>query len=179
MTGSWTDETVPTQRVADEYSPEQEGPPRPPAIPAFVWGLGCATALVVAAVAGLWGLTLFRGQIPVGGPTPTPIIWTPTPAPIPTATPTATPEPLPTTSPDITIGRYVRVTGTGGYGLSLRDGPGETYARMDVALEGEVFVAIEGPQVAGDSQWWKIRDPENEARAWWAVGNFLEPTDHP
>ncbi|NIP94928.1 MAG: SH3 domain-containing protein, partial [Akkermansiaceae bacterium] len=88
-------------------------------------------------------------------------------------------EPTPTVSPEIAIGRYVRVTGTGGYGLSLRSGPGENYTRMDVALDGEVFVVVDGPTVTAGSGWWKIRDSENEEREWWAIGNFLEPVDHP
>jgi hypothetical protein len=71
------------------------------------------------------------------------------------------------------------VTGTGGYGLSLREGPGENYARRDVAADGEVFIVVEGPQTAAGSPWWRIRDPENEARTWWAIANYLEPTEHP
>jgi hypothetical protein len=50
---------------------------------------------------------------------------------------------------------------------------------MDVASEGEVFIVVEGPTVAGDSPWWKIRDPEDEERVWWAVGNYLKPVEHP
>jgi hypothetical protein len=87
--------------------------------------------------------------------------------------------PTPTISPDIAIGRYVQVANTGGYGLSLRSGPGENYTRMDIAQEGEVFIVVDGPTMAGDSEWWKIQDRENVEREWWAVGNFLEPVEHP
>jgi len=87
---------------------------------------------------------------------------------------TETAEPTPTISSDITIERYVRVTGTGGYGLNLRSGPGEDYVRMDIALEGETFLVVDGPTVSGGSEWWKIRDPENEQREWWTTGNYLE-----
>ncbi len=41
------------------------------------------------------------------------------------------------------------------------------------------FIIVDGPTVSGGSQWWKVRDPENEEREWWAVGNFLEPVEHP
>jgi len=85
----------------------------------------------------------------------------------------------PTAATDITIGGYVEVTGTGGYGLSLREGPGANAARADIAADGEVFIVVEGPQTVAGSPWWKIRDPENEARTWWAVGNYLHPIDHP
>jgi uncharacterized protein YraI len=71
------------------------------------------------------------------------------------------------------------VAGTGDYGLSLREGPGANYARVDVAAEGEVFIVVEGPQTAGGSPWWRIRAPENEERFWWAIGNYLQPIDHP
>ena len=117
-------------------------------------------ALLMLAVCGLWALYLLRGQIGGSSATPTLIIWTPTAVPTRAVTPTPTPteEPTPTISPDVAIGRYVKVVGTGGYGLSLRSGPGENYTRMDVALEGEVFIVVDGPTVTGGSEWWKIQD---------------------
>ena len=177
MTG-YIDDTVPSRRV-------EPGRVRsdPATVPVCVWLLGFIVLLLALTVSGLWTLYLLRGQFATGGPTPTPILWTPTPVPTPTAgpspSPTETVEPIPTTSPEIAIGRYVRVAGTEGHGLSLREGPGENYARVDVALEGEIFIVVDGPTVSGDSQWWKVRDPENEEREWWAVGNFLEPIEHP
>jgi len=165
-------DTVPTHRV----QPQGEDRTSPPA---YTWILGGIALLLMLALCGLWSLYLLRGQMSAGGPTPTPIIWTPTPVPTSTPLPTATDEPTPTTSPDIAIGRYVQVTGTGGYGLSLRDGPGESYTRVDVALEGKIFIIVDGPTLSGGSEWWKIRDPDNEQREWWAIGNFLEPVEHP
>jgi len=100
----------------------------------------------------------------------------------PAATPTIAPEPTevrPTVSPDIAIGGYVRVSGTGGAGLNLRQGPGANYARQGTALEGEIFLVSAGPTEAGDVVWWKIRDPQDEERDWWAAGNFLEPVPPP
>ncbi len=167
------DDTVPTPRA------EPGGRGNVAVIPAYTWVIGGVALLLTLTVCGLWGLYLLRGQLAAGGPTPTPIIWTPTTAPSPTPLPTATEEPTPTTSPDIALGRYVQVTDTGGYGLSLRDGPGENYARMDVALEGEIFIIVDGPTLSGGSKWWKIRDPDDELREWWAIGNFLEPVEHP
>ncbi len=172
---SWTDDTVPSARV-------DEAELGLTAIPAYVWILGFVVVALVLTVLGLWALYLLRGSIAIGGPTPTPIIWTPTPAPAtatPAPTPTETIEPSPTPSPDIAIGRYVQVANTGGYGLSLRAGPGENYARMDVALEGEVFIVVEGPTLTSGSQWWKIRDYDNPQREWWAVASFLQPIEHP
>ena len=168
----WTDETIPSHHVGSGT-----------ATPIGVWILGGLVAVLALAVCGLWALYLLRGQIAAAGPTPTLILWTPTPVPTPAASPAPTstkpPDSTPTISPDIAIGRYVQVVGTGGYGLSLRSGPGENYTRMDVALEGEILVVVDGPTAASGSEWWKIQDRENVEREWWAVGNFLQPVDHP
>ena len=188
---NWTEETVPSHRV--EPGGEARDYVRPDLHrrrsgdlaerKACVWVLGLVVVLLALMVCGLWTLYLLRGQLAVGGPTPTLIVWTPTPVTTSAAgltpPPVETDEPTPTISPDIAIGRYVRVAGTGGYGLNLRSGPGENYTRMGVALEGEVFIVVDGPTVSGGSEWWNIRDLENEEWEWWAVGNFLEPVEHP
>jgi hypothetical protein len=137
--------------------------------------------LVTLAAFGLWGLLLFGGRLAGGDPTPLPVIWTVTPAPTdePVVIPTETDVPIPTTSPDIAIGRYVKVSGTSDVGLSLRSGPGANYDRMDIAHEGEVFIVVDGPKPSGGYDWWQIRDPDNEERTWWAAANFLSPVDHP
>jgi hypothetical protein len=186
---NWSDETVPS-RHADRGS---RGRPIAASslarIPARVWVFAFFAAILLFALCGFWGLYLFRGRFGAQSPTPTAIIWTPTPSPSPAATispaPTETAsadEPAdatPTPSGEIAIGNYVQIAGTGGYGLSLRSGPGENYARMDVASDGETFIVLEGPTTAGGSPWWKIRDPENEERAWWAIANYLKPVEHP
>ena len=176
----WRDETVPVRPVRPDGE-DIAAVRRWSLVPgsALRWILGLLVVLATLAICGLWALYLMRGQIASAGPTPPPIIWTPTTAPSPTPPPTKTAEPIPTTSPDVAIGRHVQVAGTGGYGLNLRSGPGEDYTRMDVALEGEVFVVTDGPTVSGGSQWWRLRDSENEEREWWAIANFLEPVDHP
>jgi hypothetical protein len=159
-------------------------------IPARVWVFAFFAAILLFALCGFWGLYLFQGRFGAQSPTPTAIIWTPTPSPSPATTPSLAPptetasgeEPAdatPTPSAEIAIGNYVQISGTDGYGLSLRSGPGENSARMDVASEGEIFIVVEGPTIAGGSPWWKIRDLENEERAWWAIGNYLKPVAHP
>lgn len=177
------EETIPGRRVRSGGGGlEEPGRPGDTSIPLYAWFLGVVVVLMVLAMCGLWALYALRGQWAVSGPTPTPIIWTPTPRPTPSASPTPTPgetETVPTVSPDIAIGRYVRVTGTEGTGLSLREGPGANYPRTDVALDGELFIVVEGPTVAGETQWWRIRDPDNEERFWWAAGNYLEPVERP
>jgi hypothetical protein len=179
---SWNQETQPSRRAERSNGRiEQPSWSGDASIPLWVWFLGVVVVLLVVVVCGLWALYTLRGRWEISGPTPTPIIWTPTPLPEPTATATLPPteEIFPTVSPGIAVGRYVRVSGTEGSGLSLREGPGANFARMDVALEGEVFIVIDGPRVAGDAEWWKIRDPDNERRDWWAAGNYLEPVENP
>lgn len=181
---NWMEDTVPSPRVRPDHDETGDyAQSEAAATPVYAWVLGSVVVLLTLVVCGLWSLYLLRGQVSIGGPTPTPVIWTPSPAPPSAASPipelTETAEPIPTISPDIAIGRYVRVTGTEGRGLNLRSGPGENYNRMDIALEGEVFIVVEGPTPSGGSEWWKVRDPENEGRQWWAVGNFMEPIEHP
>ena len=162
-----------------------EAAPRSAGIPFYVWLLGLVVALLVLAVGALWTVYALRGEWAAEGPTPTPIVWTPTPrpqataaaTPMPSPTPQATDEPLPTAMPGIEVGRTIRVFGTGGQGLSLREGPGVEYPRVDVALDGETFLVVDGPTSAGGSEWWKLRDPDNDQRAWWAAANFLEPIE--
>lgn len=176
----WMDETVPSPRIGSESGDAVGDAPSSGGTPSiYVWLLGFVVLLLALASCGLWALYLRRGQIAGRGPTPTAIIWTPTPV---TPSPTS-PSPPPTETvapaPEIAVGRYVRVAGTGGAGLNLRSGPGKEYERMDVALEGQVYLVTAGPTVAGDSEWWKLLDPADAAREWWAVANFLEPIDHP
>jgi hypothetical protein len=176
---SWKEDTVPSRRTDPGYGGRETSSPGLSAIPARVWALGVLVALVALAAFGLWGLMFFGGRLSGEEPTPTPIIWTAVPAPTATPLSTETAPPVPTTSPDIAIGRYVRVTGTGDVGLSLRAGPGSNYDRMDIASEGEVFIVIDGPKPSGGYDWWMVRDPDNAEREWWAAGNFLEPVEHP
>lgn len=158
-------------------------------IPPRVWIFAVLAGALLFALFGFWALYLFRGRFGAQGPTPTAIIWTPTASPPPTSTPTpeAT-EPgddgadagaTPTASEEIAVGTYVQVAGTGGYGLSLREGPGSNYTRLAIAPDGEVYLVVDGPQVSGGSPWWEIRDPEDEGQTWWAVGNYLQPVEHP
>lgn len=153
----------------------------PPSIPAFIWALALAALTLALASCGLWALYLLRSQRTAGAPYPTPIIWTATPPPTipPTPSPTWTPEPTPTASPEIAIGRYVRVSGTGGAGVSIRQEPDTGSPRLSIGQEGEIFIVVSGPRAAGGYTWWLIRDPADETRQGWAVANYLQPVEHP
>lgn len=155
--------------------------PSHPPIPLYVWALTLVVLALAAAACGLWALYLWRLQGPPGGPVPTPVIWTATPMPtlLPTPTPTEVPVPTPTASPEIAIGRYVRVSGTEGAGVSLRQEPDVNSLRLGIGQEGEIFIVVNGPRAAGGYTWWQVRDPADETRQGWAVGNYLQPIERP
>ena len=55
-----------------------------------VWVLVFLVLVIAVVIIVLWGLYALRGQWASAGPTPTYIIWTPSPAPMPVANPTPT-----------------------------------------------------------------------------------------
>ena len=121
-----------------------------------------------------WYVTRERAQPP--GAHPTAILWTTTPAPTATNTPIPTATrvpPSPTVATGIAVGQRVRITGTGDAGLSLRDGPGVSYTRLDIAKEEEVFVVAGGPTAADGLTWWLLKDETNPAREGWGAANYL------
>ncbi len=106
-------------------------------------------------------------------PTETPV--PPTPFPV---TPTVALDIPPPTS-GISIDGYVQVSGTGGDGLRIRQGPGLDHDPLFVGLESEVFQVIEGPQEADGYSWWHLAAPYDETIHGWAVSNYLEVVDNP
>ncbi len=151
------------------------------AIPPYVWVLTLVVLLLAVVACGLWAVHALQLRQPLPGPSPTPVIWTVTPEPTlpPTLVPAETPVPTPTISPEIVIGRYVCVSGTEGVGVSLRQEPDANSPRLAIGNEGDVLVVLDGPRQLGGYVWWLVRDPDDEERRGWAVGNFLEPVDHP
>jgi hypothetical protein len=162
---------TPGERVQPDFS----------TVPGYVWVLALAVLLLASVACGLWAVYTLRSQRPLPGPSPTPVIWTATPAPTqpPAPNPTETPVPTPTVSPEIAIGRYVQVTGTEGVGISLREQPDVNSARLGIGYDGEVFGILDGPRQVGGYTWWLVHDPNDTERRGWAVGNYLEPVDHP
>jgi hypothetical protein len=153
--------------------------------------------LVVAGITcGLWGVVLItRGEGSTNiGPTPTPIFVVITPSATlesappatqspgggnpfpPTMTPiTLNPTTIPTSGPAIPIilGATIIVSGTGGDGLSVRQGPGVDYPYLFVAEDGERFLVQDGPREASGYTWWYIVDPNDPNRFGWAVDIFM------
>jgi len=166
------------------------------------WAFAIAILVVAALTCGLWAYVLANrgGAVSALGPTPTPIFVvitsTATLAPPdgagpagtqdttnpPDATATDTPIPLPPDTPTpavstLHVGMRVTVTGTEGFGLAVRQGPGVDYTYFFVANDGEEFVIEDGPRQADDYEWWYIQDPNDENRAGWAAGPFLQPVE--
>lgn len=189
----------PADQPTRAHQPIPEPPPPAPPVsapeprPVIPWWAFLALMLACLLVtASLWGfilLTRERGAITAGAdvtPTPVFVVITATvtlgPAPE-AATPTpqadlpaASPSPAPTEQLQsvIAVGNSVRVQGTEGSGLAVRQGPGTSFTFFLVAQDGEVFVVEDGPRQADGFTWWYLADPADANRSGWAVENFLE-----
>lgn len=84
-----------------------------------------------------------------------------------------TPGPSPTPTP--VVQRMV-VTGTGGIGLRLREGPGLSYAVVTVLAEGTPLWAFP-ESVEADGWRWRRVQIESGAFAGWVAESYLAPAD--
>ncbi|GBD08037.1 hypothetical protein HRbin22_00266 [Candidatus Thermoflexus japonica] len=87
--------------------------------------------------------------------------------------PGLTPSPSPTRTP--VVQRMV-VTGTGGTGLRLREGPGLLYAVVTVLAEGTVLRAFP-ESVEADGLRWRRVQTEDGAFEGWVAESYLAPTE--
>ena len=101
---------------------------------------------------------------------------------VPTLAPVVTDKENPTSNLDpgeIGVGAHVKVAGTGGEGLRLRDKPG---LEGDVRLLGgetEVFIVNEGPLEVDGYTWWYLVGSYDETRQGWAAADYLSIVDNP
>lgn len=98
--------------------------------------------------------------------------------PRPTLTPTpllpeGNQQPSPTPSQQIQVGGYVKIDGTGGEGLRLRDQPSLSAEINYLGLEDEVFQVKDGPVDQDGYLWWYLEAPANPGRNGWSVSNYL------
>lgn len=146
--------------------------------------LGFAVALSIATMLLLWFTRPSQTAVSIP-PAAVTVITLPTATPIPPSpTPTLTPTPVVTDLPipppgDISIGAYVQITGTGGDGLRLREGPGLARDVRLLGLEAEVFLVEDGPQTMDGYAWWFIQGPFDDSRRGWAVSNYLRVVQNP
>ena len=105
------------------------------------------------------------------------------PGPTPTATaPMVTPSPTPThpvSVGGITVGDYVKITGTEGAGLRLRSGPGTAKSLNFVGMDEEVFQVKDGPTDADGFTWWYLQAPYDPGRSGWAASQYLTVVQSP
>jgi hypothetical protein len=112
----------------------------------------------------------------IGAPSATPL------APFASATPSPTPTQSVPNSPTngiLAFGAYVQITGTGGDGLRLRSDPGLSGTIRFLAIDGEVFQVLDGPQTADGYTWWFLQAPYDTNVEGWAVADFLVVVQNP
>ncbi len=178
----WGDQTSPIPVVSEQAVEEMGVAERDGSAVVLsigVWAMAGLALILLLALIGLWALYFFHRRIADPVPGAAPIVWTPTPSATPIFTLTPTPTVLPTVAPALEVGQYVQVIQTGGYGLNLRAGAGTEHEIERVAPDGEIFLAVGGPVAADGFEWWRVQDPVDSARAWWAVGDFLQPVARP
>ena len=115
---------------------------------------------------------------PIESPTPVPPTGTPTATPTPSPSLTSTPTPVPPTPTPtvpvgpIEVGGVVVVTGTEGFGVSARIEPLLAADRLFILYDGEQLWVIAGPEIVGDSTWWRLRAASGAEG--WVVERFLQ-----
>lgn len=127
-------------------------------------GLAAGLLLLVGLLIGLAQLRPAARQPPPPG-TARVILFTRSPIPGLTPVPSFTPTPMP-------IAQRAVVTGTGGVGLRLREGPGLLYAVVTVLAEGSsVWVFPESVDADG-LRWRRVRT-EDGAMEGWVAESYL------
>jgi len=73
----------------------------------------------------------------------------------------------------ISIQKFVKIQGTEGVGLRIRNNPGTDSEVVFLANESEVFVVIGGPEENDGILWWELTTPYDETRSGWASADYL------
>lgn len=103
---------------------------------------------------------------------------------LPLASATPSPPPISQTTETwsdgiLSIGAYVQITGTGGDGLRLRADPGLSGTVRFLAIDGEVFQVLDGPQAVDGYTWWFLQAPYDPNVEGWAVDDFFVVVQNP
>lgn len=135
------------------------------------WWAVVSTLILLAIIAGLiWAIAALAQQ-PGPASLPTPILITVTPA---EGQPTAILSETPAAVGQFKPGDVVRVSGTGGFDLRLRSGPGTLYETLKLVAEGTQLAIVGEPRQADNYLWWPVRDPA-DGKQGWVVSDYLEP----
>jgi hypothetical protein len=136
------------------------GLPNPTPIIHIITAVPPESQQIVQSAAQAPSTQIISGQNPpsnlqLQGPTLEPIQFTPTPA-------------------SIRIGSSVTVEGVDAETLNVRESTAINEQNVLFrALEGEVFIVIEGSAQGSGFTWWRIQDPDDPTRVGWAVSNYL------
>ncbi len=149
---------------------------------AFIFGVGIFTVLVAI----LWSARN-SGSSLAPAPASLKIIQAPTQTlpgflitPTPTTTPSTSQEaPTPSGDANISTGKYVAVSGTGGDGLRLHNTASVSSKVNYVAIDSEVFLVKGGPVDADGYVWWELEDPYTDNAVGWGVANYLAVVNNP
>ncbi len=104
---------------------------------------------------------------------------TSTPTNIPSSSEEARPDLTPTESQgtisgaDFIVGDFVKVFGTGGQGLSIRNEPGLSSVVVSYGLDDEIFEIKGGPVDVDGFIWWYLVNPYDKDKQGWGVGTYL------
>lgn len=136
-----------------------------------------AGALTAVVLSGVW---LLRSSSPAAVLPQTPVvtvITAPTLTPVfkPTVLSTGTatvPAVLPGQGP-VSIGVYVKITGTDGAGLNIREGAGIASPKKFLGMDEELFQVKDGPQHIDGLNWWFLQAPYDANRTGWAAEKYL------
>lgn len=147
-------------------------------------GLGVSLVLIGLAAGGAFYMRATPAPVNskpvisvIPAPTLTPVVEMPTSA---AATPTAeTAGEATAQAGTISIGTYVKISGTGGDGLRLRSGPGTNSDALFLGMDSEVFQVMDGPRQADGFTWWFLKAPYDKSRSGWAVSNYLTVVPKP
>ena len=136
-----------------------------------------AGAMIAVVLSGAW---VMRANSPTGGAALTPqvtVIAAPTLTAVfkPTLliTATATVPAAAQGSGPIAVGVYVKITGTDGAGLNIREGAGIASPKKFLGMDEELFQVKDGPQKIDGLTWWFLQAPYDVNRAGWAAEKYL------
>ena len=77
----------------------------------------------------------------------------------------------------ISVQRFVKIEGTGGIGLRIRNEPGMDTEVQFIANESEVFIVIGGPEEKDGILWWQLSTPYDETRSGLASSEYLSAVE--
>ncbi len=131
-------------------------------------GIGLVAGVLLMLGLGI-GLIQFRPAARLSPPPATARVVLITRSPVPGLTPSLSHTPTP-------VARRMVITGTGGVGLRLREGPGLLYAVVTILAEG-TFLRVFPESVEADGLRWRRVQTEDGAFEGWVAESYLAPAE--